>query len=70
MKTIAEAWAEWEQRHGKRIVIKRAYPIIGRGSVVHDWLAHDDIEKRFAKALDIPFLTRVKWFLNRILSHV
>jgi len=63
-KPISELWAEWEERNGRPIKIYRAYPLIGRGSVVHDWIPHDEVEKRFAKALHISFFTRLKWFIG------
>jgi len=64
MTTIAEKRAEWEARNGRPMTIYRAHPLIGRGSVIHDWILHAEVEKRFKKALRIPFFTRVKWFLE------
>jgi len=61
---ISELWADWEKRNKRSITIYRAYPLIGRGSIIHDWIPHAEVEKRFAKALHIPFFTRLKWFIE------
>ena len=67
---ISDKWDEWEVRNGRPFAIYRAHPLIGRGSVVHNWVPHAVVEKRFAKAFNIPLLTRVKWFLEDLLRRV
>jgi len=70
MKTISQEWREYEARTGKKVSIEKAYPVIGRGTVVHDWIPHAEVEERFNRALRIPFFTRAKWSIERRLSHV
>jgi len=52
--TTKSIWAlrkEVESRSGKALRIYSAYPLIGRGSVKHTTLSHDQVEKRFEKAV-------------------
>ncbi len=64
MLTLAEKRLDHEKRTGKAVRIYRAYPSIGRGSVIHDWISHDEVERRFEKALRISLWTRFKWWLG------
>ena len=68
--TISDKWDEWETSNGRPFAIYRAHPLIGRGSIVHNWVPHAEVEKRFDKALRIPFHTRAKWFLEDVLRRV
>jgi len=61
---ISEFMAEWEERNNRPINIYCAYPSIGRGSIIHNWIPNAEVEKRFAKALRIPFLKRLQWFIE------
>lgn len=67
MKTIAEKRAEYELRTGSPVPSYRAYPVVGRGSVIHDWISHDDVEHRFSKANTIPFFQKIVWLLGGVL---
>ncbi len=62
--TIAEKRLDYENRMGRPVRFYRAYPLIGRGSVIHDWIPTDEVNRRFEKALKIPLLTRFKWWLG------
>jgi hypothetical protein len=64
MKTIAELRSEYEHGHGCRVRSYRAYPVIGRGTVVHDWISHEQADRAYLKARGISFLTRIKWLLG------
>ena len=41
-KTIAEKWQEYEERTGKPVRFFKAYPAIGRGAIIHDWMPHEE----------------------------
>ena len=70
MKSIWELKCEYEVRTGKKVVTEKAYPTIGRGTVIHDWITHEEAESRFAKAIKIPMRKRLKWFLEERISRV
>lgn len=69
MSGIWELRRETEKRTGCPSTIYSAYPVIGRGSVVHDLVSSAEVEKRFRKALKVSFRQKVSFFLNRILRH-
>ena len=62
--TIAEKWQDYDERTGKPVRFFKAYPIIGRGSVVHDWIPHDEVERRFERARHISIWTKIRWLLG------
>ena len=64
MKTIAELRSEYECSHGCRVRSYRAYPVIGRGTVVHDWISHEQADRAYSKARVISVLTKLKWLLG------
>ena len=63
LRPISEIWAERE-RNGRPIKVYSAYPLIGRG-IIHNWIPHAEVEKRFTKAPHISFFTRLKWFIEK-----
>jgi len=71
VRPIAELWGEWEERTGRPFTFYSAYPLIGRGNVIHNLIPHAEVEKRFKKALHIPLYKRAQWrmedFLRRVL---
>lgn len=70
MKTIFENRLQVEKKLGKSITIYSAYPLIGRGSVQHNMVSHEEVERRFQKALKVSFWQRLVFFVNRLLSNV
>ncbi len=70
MKTIFENRLQVEKKLGKSITIYSAYPLIGRGSVQHNMVSHEEVERRFQKALKVSFWQRLVFFINRLLSNV
>ena len=64
MKTIAELRSEYERSHKCRVRSYRAYPVIGRGTVVHDWISHEQADRVYLKARVISVLTKLKWLLG------
>ncbi len=64
IKTIVEKKKDYTKRTGQSVRIYRAYPSIGRGTIFHDWIPHDDVDRRLDAALKIPFLMRFKWWLG------
>jgi len=64
MKTIAELRNEYEYGHGCRVRSYCAYPVIGRGTVVHDWISHEQANRAYSRARAIPVLTKLKWLLG------
>lgn len=67
MKTIAERRAEYELRTGCRVCAYRAYPAVGRGSVIHDWISHEEVEKRFDRASTISLYQKIMRVLGGFL---
>ena len=52
--TLKSIWAlrkEVEAKNGKSVLIYSAYPLVGRGSVKHNTVSHEQVMKRFDKAL-------------------
>jgi len=70
LRPIAELWDEWEQRNGRPFTFYSAYPLIGRGNVIHNLIPHAEVEKRFKKALFIPFYKKAQWFVEDLLRRV
>ena len=68
MKTIWEERWDYKAKTGRDVAYTRGFPVIGRGSVVHDWITHDEVMARFEKALRVPLWKRVKWHLQGKLS--
>jgi hypothetical protein len=64
MQTISEKWMEYERRTGKSVRFFKAFPLIGRGSVVHDWVPHDEVERRFNRARHISVWTKLRWLMG------
>jgi hypothetical protein len=56
MKHICELKEDYESRTGKKLVV----------TYVEREVSHEEVEKRFAKALHIPFWKRAKWFLENL----
>ena len=70
-KGIWERRREIEQATGKPVEIYSAYPSIGRGSVFHNMVTHEEVEKRFASSLKVSVKQRFKqWFCQKVLRHV
>jgi len=63
-KTIAEKWQEYEKRTGKPVRFFKAYPVIGRGAIIHDWTPHEEVERRFERARHISIWTKLRWLLG------
>ncbi len=63
-KTIAEKWQEYEKRTGKPVRFFKAYPVIGRGAIIHDWTPHDEVERHFERARHISIWTKLRWLLG------
>ena len=38
--------------------------VIGRGSIIHDWVPHDEVERRFERARHISIWTKLGWLLG------
>lgn len=68
-KGIWELRKEVEQRNGRPVKIYSAYPLIGRGSVIHELTPHSDVEKKFEKALHIPLWRRIFFAINRVIAR-
>lgn len=66
METIAEKCAAYESRTGHRVSYVKAYPLIGRGSVIHDWIAHNEAVRRFNRARSISPLQKLSWLLGGV----
>lgn len=64
MTSITTVKLDYEKRTGKPVRVYRAYPLIGRGSVIHDWIPTEEVNRRFEAALKIPLLMRIKWWLG------
>ena len=64
MKTIAEKWREYETRTGQPVRFFKAFPLIGCGSVVHDWLSHEEVEMRFVRARHISAWQKLRWLMG------
>ena len=70
-KGIWERRREIENATGRPVKIYSAYPSIGRGSVFHNMVTHEEVEKRFASSLKVSAKQRLKqWFCQKVLRHV
>lgn len=65
----------WEMRRkvekstGRPVEIYSAYPLIGRGTILHDQILHSSVEKSFSAALSIPLWKRIVYYINQKLVH-
>lgn len=66
---IWEKRREVEQATGRPIVYYSAYPTIGRGSIRHDFVSHEEVERRFERALHITPWQRIKWAVARFFYY-
>lgn len=64
MKTIAEMREDYRARTGRCVRSYKAYPIVGRGSIVHDWVSHDDANRCLDRARSVGLFTRLAWLLG------
>lgn len=69
LEGIWELRRDVEKRNGCAVRIYSAYPLIGRGSVIHELAPHRYVEKNFEKALHVPFWKRVVFRINRMIVH-
>lgn len=69
-KTIAEEWRDYEARTGRKMRMVSAYPLVGRGSVVRDWVSSAEAERLFRGAERIPVCKRLQWSLEDLLYRV
>lgn len=60
---------EEEKRSGQPVKIYSAYPLIGRGSVIHDLVSHEEVETRFEKALHLSAKYKIPRWVRRILPN-
>lgn len=60
---------EEERKIGHSIRIFSAYPLIGRGSVSHNMLPHDEVEKKFNKALSFSFKQRIFYWIRALFRN-
>ena len=60
---------EEEDRIGHSIPIYSAYHLIGRGSVIHKMPSHEEVEKRFEKALSFSFKERICFWIKGLLLN-
>lgn len=61
MKTISEMRKEYELKTGRKVGSYKAYPLIGRGSVVHDWICHADVVRIFDRSVSISIFKKLRW---------
>lgn len=64
MNTMSEKREAYEERTGKRVRVFRAFPLIGRGSPLHDLISHEEVERRFKKAFSVSPFIRLSWLLG------
>ena len=64
MKPIAEMRAEYERAHGLAVRSYMAYPVVGRGMAAHDWISHDEADRRYCAARSIPILKKICWLMG------
>lgn len=69
LEGIWELRRDVEKRNGRAVRIYSAYPMIGRGSVIHELAPHHDVEKHFERALHVPFWKKVVFRINRMIVH-
>ena len=67
-KNIWDARREAERNSGKQFVIYSAYPLIGRGTVLHETISHQEIEASFDKALRTSLKYRFFYWLNKVIN--
>lgn len=70
-KTVVGVWNEWreyERRTGKAFRFYRVYSLIGRCSVGQDSYSHEECVEMFENSLRIPFLTRMRMWLDGLLA--
>lgn len=60
---------ECERNAGRPVEIYRAYPSIGRGSVLRDTLSHAEVERRFQSAMRITVWQRIRGFVRKVFFY-
>ena len=65
-KNILILRREEEAKIGHPISIFTAHPLIGRGSVIHNMLSHEEVEMRFNKALSFSFKQKISFWLRKV----
>ncbi len=65
VKGIWELRRDVERKSGRPVEIYSAYPLIGRGSIHHNQIEHDTVERNFTAALSVPWWKRAVAFINR-----
>jgi len=63
-KTITEKRVDFERRTGSPVRFFKAYPLVGRGTVLHDWIPHEEVVRRFDNARRISVWTKLRWLLG------
>lgn len=67
-KNIWDTRREKEKNSGKPFVIYSAYPLIGRGTVLHETISHQEVEASFDKALRSSLKYRFSYWLNKVIN--
>ena len=67
LKGIWELRRENELASGKKVVIYSAFPLIGRGSVIHNTVSNQEVEAVFEKALQTPLKHRFSRWICKVL---
>ena len=70
IKSIWLLRREVEKRSGRPVKIESIPSILAGKPTVHDFISHEDVEKRFKKSLDIPFWEGVKIFVKDVLAEL
>ncbi len=60
---------ERERSTGRPVEIYRAYPFIGRGSVLRDTWSHAEVERRFQNAMRITAWQRIRGFVRKVFFY-
>ncbi|MBO7741506.1 MAG: hypothetical protein J6S21_03040 [Victivallales bacterium] len=67
---IWELWQSYRTRTGRSVRFYRAHPLIGRGTVEHDWVSPAECSATLDQAMHIPFIMRMKHWIDRIISKL
>ncbi len=59
---------EEEKKSGRPVQIYSAYPLIGRGSVIHELPSHKEVEARFEKALSFTLKQKLLFWFRSLFS--
>lgn len=68
-KSIWMLRREEEKKIGHSIPIYSAYPLIGRGSVIHKMPSHEEVEKRFERALSFSIMEKISFWIQSIIMN-